>query len=183
MKIKINKSIIELLEGDITDESTDAIVNAANQGLVGGGGVDGAIHRIGGPTIIKECRKIGSCLTGHAVLTNAGKLKAKYVIHTVGPVYRKGNKIEAALLRSAYLESLKLASARKITSIAFPAVSTGIYGYPLHEAADIALKTTIKYLKEHEDIKLVRFVLFDHNVYNIFTEEIKKLDEQMKLSL
>jgi O-acetyl-ADP-ribose deacetylase (regulator of RNase III) len=175
MEHKINASTLILTQGDITKESTDAIVNAANTRLVGGGGVDGAIHRAGGPLIMQECRKIGGCPTGHAVITTGGNLKAKYVIHTVGPRYQGGNKGEAALLKSAHLESLKLASARKIKSIAFPAISTGIYGYPVHDAAQIALKTTIEYLKEHSDIELVRFVLFDNKTYDIFTEELKKL--------
>jgi O-acetyl-ADP-ribose deacetylase (regulator of RNase III) len=177
MEVKINQSKLVLAKGDITNESTDAIVNAANSGLVGGGGVDGAIHWAGGPSIMKECRKIGSCPTGHAVITTAGNLKAKYVIHTVGPIYRGGNKGEAALLKSAHLECLKLALAKKIKSISFPAISTGVYGYPLHEAAHIALKTTVDYLKEHDDIELVRFVLFDRNTYDIFIEELKKIEE------
>jgi len=174
MEVKINKSILAFSKGDITNESTDAIVNAANQHLAGGGGVDGAIHRAGGPLIMQECRKIGGCPTGQAVITTGGNLKVKYVIHTVGPRYQGGNKGEAALLKSAHLESLKLASARKIKSIAFPAISTGIYGHPVHDAAHIALKTTIDYLKEHSDIGLVRFVLFDGKTYDIFTEELKK---------
>lgn len=175
MEAKINKSSLVIFKGDITNESTDAIVNAANSRLIGGGGVDGAIHRAGGPSIMQECRKIGSCPTGHAVITTAGNLKAKYVIHTVGPIYRGGNSGEAELLKSAHLECLKLASVRKIKSIAFPAISTGIYSYPIHKAAHIALKTTIDYLKEHDDIKLLRFILFDSNTYDIFTEELKKL--------
>lgn len=175
MEIKINKSTLVITEGDITNESTEAIINAANQRLIGGGGVDGAIHRAGGPSIMQECRKIGSCPTGYAVITSAGNLKAKYVIHTVGPIYREGNKIEAILLKNAYMESLKLASSRKIKSIAFPAISTGMYGYPIHEAAYIALKTTIEYLKKNNDIKLIRFVLFNQNTYNIFNEELKRL--------
>ena len=175
MEQKINASTLILIQGDITQESTDALVNAANQHLAGGGGVDGAIHRAGGPLIMQECRKIGGCPIGHAVITTGGNLKAKYVIHTVGPRYQGGNKREAALLKSAHLESLKLASARKIKSIAFPAISTGVYGYPIHDAASIALKTTIDYLKEHRDIELVHFVLFDRTTYDIFTEELKKL--------
>jgi O-acetyl-ADP-ribose deacetylase len=175
MEEKINNSTLVITQGDLTKETTDAIVNAANQNLAGGGGVDGAIHRAGGPLIMQECRKIGGCRTGHAVITTGGNLKAKYVIHTVGPRYQGGNKEEATLLSSAHLESLKLASARKIKSIAFPAISTGIYGYPTHDAAQIALKTTIEYLKEHGDIKLVRFVLFDRTTYDVFTEELKKL--------
>jgi O-acetyl-ADP-ribose deacetylase (regulator of RNase III) len=175
MEQKINASTLILTQGDIIKESTDAIVNAANQHLAGGGGVDGAIHCAGGSLIMQECRKIGGCPTGHAVITTGGNLKSKYVIHTVGPRYQEGNKGEATLLKSAHLESLKLASARKIKSIAFPAISTGVYGYPVHEAAHIALKTTIEYLKEYRDIELVRFVLFDHTTYDIFTEELKKL--------
>jgi O-acetyl-ADP-ribose deacetylase (regulator of RNase III) len=175
MEQKINASTLLLTQGDITKESTDAIVNAANQHLAGGGGVDGAIHRAGGLVIMQECRKIGGCPTGKAVITTGGNLKSKYVIHTVGPRYQGGNKGEAALLKSAHLESLKLASARKLKSIAFPAISTGVYGYPVHDAAHIALNTTIEYLKEHRNIELVHFVLFDHNTYDIFTEELKKL--------
>lgn len=175
METKINKSILALVEGDITKESTDVIVNAANSRLIGGGGVDGAIHQAGGPSIMKQCREIGGCPTGYAVITTGGNLKAKYVIHTVGPIYYGGNKGEAALLKSAHIESLKLASKRKMKSISFPAISTGIYGYPVHEAAHIALKTTIDYLKEHNDIELVRFVLYDYKTYDIFTEELKKL--------
>jgi len=167
MELKINKSTLVLAIGDITDESTDAIVNAAKTWLSGGGGVDGAIHRVGGPAITEECRKIGSIITGDAVITTAGNLKSKFVIHTAGPIYRDGNKGEDEELKSAYLESLKLASTKKFKSIAFPAISTGVYGYPIPEAARIALKTTIDYLKEYDDIELVRFVLFDHNTYNI----------------
>jgi O-acetyl-ADP-ribose deacetylase (regulator of RNase III) len=175
MEVKINNSTLALAEGDITNESTDAIVNAANSRLAGGAGVDGAIHRAGGPSIMEECRKIGGCPTGQAVITTGGNLRAKYVIHTVGPVYQGGNRGEAALLKSAHLESLKLTSARKLKSIAFPAISTGVYGYPVDEAARIALKTAIDYLKEHGDIELVRFVLFGRKTYDIFAEELKKL--------
>jgi len=175
MEAKINYSTLALAEGDITDESTDAIVNAANTRLAGGAGVDGAIHRAGGPSIMEECRKIGGCPTGQAVITTGGNLRAKYVIHTVGPIYQGGNKGEAALLKSAHLESLRLASAKKLKSISFPAISTGVYGYPVHEAAQIALKTAIDYLKEHSDIELVRFVLFGRKTYDIFAEELKKL--------
>jgi len=175
MEVKINNSTLALVEGDITIEETDAIVNAANSRLAGGGGVDGAIHRAGGPSIMAECRKIGGCPTGQAVITTGGNLKAKYVIHTVGPVYQGGTMGEADLLKSANLESLKLASAKKLKSIAFPAISTGIYGYPVNEAAHIALKTVIDYLKEHGDIELVRFVLFGRKTYDTFAEELKKL--------
>jgi O-acetyl-ADP-ribose deacetylase (regulator of RNase III) len=175
MEIMVNNSIVSLVEGDITREETDAIVNAANSRLAGGAGVDGAIHRAGGPSIMEECRKIGGCPTGHAVITTGGNLKAKYVIHTVGPVYQGGAKGEAALLKSAHLESLKLASVKNLKSIAFPAISTGVYGYPVDEAAHIALKTAIDYLKEHSDIELIRFVLFGRNTFDIFNRELKKL--------
>jgi len=175
MEERINASTLVLTQGDITKESTDAIVNAANTRLAGGGGVDGAIHRAGGPAILQECRKIGGCPTGHAVITTGGNLKATYVIHTVGPRYQDGTKGEGSLLKSAYKESLTLASTKNIKSIAFPAISTGAYGYPLHEAAHFALQTTIEYLKEHQDIQLVRFVLYDHTTYDIFTQELKKL--------
>jgi O-acetyl-ADP-ribose deacetylase (regulator of RNase III) len=175
MEVKINNSTLSLVEGDITKEETDAIVNAANSRLAGGGGVDGAIHRAGGPSIMEECRQIGGCPTGQAVITTAGNLKAKYVIHAVGPVYQGGTKGEAALLKSAHLESLKLASAKKLRSISFPAISTGVYGYPVNEAALIALRTVIDYLKEHADIGLVRFVLFGRKTYEIFAEELRKI--------
>ncbi|HBH88208.1 MAG TPA: O-acetyl-ADP-ribose deacetylase [Syntrophaceae bacterium] len=175
MEVKINNSTLALAEGDITNESTDAIVNAANTRLAGGAGVDGAIHRAGGPSIMEACRKIGGCPTGQAVITTGGNLRAKYVIHTVGPVYQGGNKGEAALLKSAHMESLKLASAKKLKSISFPAISTGVYGYPVNEAAQIALKTAMDYLKEHGDIELVRFVLFGRTTYDIFAEELNKL--------
>jgi O-acetyl-ADP-ribose deacetylase len=175
MNIKIEKSTLALIQGDITEQDTDAIVNAANIRLAGGAGVDGAIHAAGGPSIMAECLKIGGCPTGQAVITTGGSLKARYVIHTVGPVYQGGMKGEAALLKSAYLESLRLASARGLKSLAFPAISTGVYAYPLHEAARIALKTAVNYLREHSDIELVRFVLFSHNLYDVFEDELKKL--------
>jgi O-acetyl-ADP-ribose deacetylase (regulator of RNase III) len=175
MEVHIGKSTLAILEGDITREETDAIVNAANSGLRGGGGVDGAIHRAGGPAIMVECRKIGHCPTGQAVITTSGNLKARFVIHTVGPVYSGGSHNEAGLLKSAYLESLKLASKNGLKSVSFPAISTGAYGYPLNEAARIALKTAIDYLKEHPEIELVRFVLFGKSTYDVFAEELQKL--------
>jgi len=160
MEKQINKGLLSLTEGDITGQDTEAIVNAANRSLLGGGGVDGAIHRAGGPEILKECRKIGGCATGEAVITTGGDLRAEYVIHTVGPVYRDGLHNEPELLGNAYLNSLKLASSKNIKSISFPSISTGAYGYPLEEAARIALGTSVKYLKENSDIDLIRFVLF-----------------------
>jgi O-acetyl-ADP-ribose deacetylase (regulator of RNase III) len=175
MDVKIGNATLSIVEGDITREETDSIVNAANSGLRGGGGVDGAIHRAGGPAIMEECRKIGFCPTGQAVITTGGNLKAKYVIHTVGPVYSGGNRNEAALLKSAYLESLKLATKKGIKSLSFPAISAGAYGYPLNEAARIALKTAIDYLKDNQDVELVRFVLFGKQTYDVFAQELKKL--------
>lgn len=178
MELRVGKSKLMIAEGDITREETDAIVNAANSGLRGGGGVDGAIHRAGGPAIMEECRNIGSCPTGQAVITTGGNLKAKYVIHTVGPVWSGGNRNEAALLRSAYLESLKLATKKGIKSLSFPAISAGAYGYPLNMAARIALKTAIDYLSDNPDIELVRFVLFGKTTYDVFAEEMKKIKGQ-----
>lgn len=174
-EVTINRSLLSLIEGDITNEETEVIVNAANTKLAGGSGVDGAIHRVGGRSIMEECQKIGRCPIGQAVITTGGNLKVKYVIHTVGPVYIDGTKGEAELLKSAYWESLKLASVRGLKSISFPAISTGIYGYPLNEAATIAIKTAIDYLKEHNDIETVRFVLFGSKAYNTFSEELNKL--------
>ena len=173
MEVEVNQSTVSLVEGDITEEGTDAIVNAANSRLAGGGGVDGAIHRSGGPAIMEECREIGGCPTGKAVITTGGNLKAKYVIHTVGPVYNGGGRNEAALLESAYRESLKLASSKGLRSIAFPSISTGAYGYPLAEAANIALKTVIDYLKANTDITLVRFVLFGRQAYDEYEKTLK----------
>lgn len=175
MDIKVGNSVISLIQGDITREETDAIVNAANSRLAGGAGVDGAIHAAGGPSILAECRKIGGCPTGRAVITTGGKLKARYVIHTVGPVYQGGSRGEAELLKSAYLESLKLASANGLKSLAFPAISTGVYAYPVDEAARIALKTVLDYLEERGDIERVHFVLFGRKIFDVFAEELKKL--------
>lgn len=173
MQVKINSSILELVLGDITKQETDAIVNAANSGLRGGGGVDGAIHRAGGPQIMEECRTIGGCPTGSAVITTGGKLQARYVIHTVGPVYHGGNKGEAELLASAYQSSLRLASEKVIRTIAFPSLSTGAYGYPLAEAAEIAIKTVVDYLKGHPEIELARFVLFNSDAYGAFETALR----------
>jgi O-acetyl-ADP-ribose deacetylase (regulator of RNase III) len=178
MEIKIEKSTLSIVQGDITLQETDAIVNAANTKLAGGAGVDGAIHAAGGPSIMAECRKIGGCPTGQAVITAGGSLKARYVIHTVGPVYQGGGSGEAALLKSAYLESLRLASARGLKSLAFPAISTGVYAYPLEEAARIALTTAMEYLRKYRDLDLIRFVLFSQKLYDIFAGELKKLAQQ-----
>lgn len=168
MKIKIGKSTLELVEGDITAQDTDAIVNAANSSLLGGGGVDGAIHRAGGPQILQECRGLGGCPTGEARITSGGKLKARYVIHTVGPIFEDGTRGEPTLLVNAYRNSLTLALSQGITSIAFPSISTGAYGYPMKEAATIALETVGAWMKAHQDIKLVRFVLFGQRAFDVY---------------
>jgi len=179
MEIKINRSTLSLLEGDITAQYTDGIVNAANRSLRGGGGVDGAIHRAGGPRILEECIRIGGCETGQAVITTGGNLKARYVIHTVGPVYRDGRHGEPELLESCYRNSLKLASSKGLKSIAFPSISTGAYGYPMGEAAEIALRTVIDYLRNNTDIEEVRFVLFGREAYNIYEETLKRLKDEI----
>ena len=175
MEIIINQTSIVLVWGDIIKETTDAIVNAANEYLAGGGGVDGAIHSSGGPAIMAECRKIGGCPTGQAVITTAGTLASKYVIHTVGPVYHGGNKGEAVLLQKAYRNSLKLAQEKKLQSISFPAISCGVYGYPVDKAARLAMETCIEFARENTDIKLIRHILFNRKIYDIFIAELKKL--------
>ncbi len=175
MKTIVNGVTIECRRGDITLEDTDAIVNAANARLAGGGGVDGAIHRAGGPTIMEECRRIGSCPTGSAVITGGGKLKAKYVIHTVGPVYRDGGHKEAGLLSSAYSSSLKLAEEKGLKSIAFPSISAGTYGYPVVEASEVALDTVFTFIKSAVSLKLIRFVLFSDSDLKTYEESLERL--------
>jgi O-acetyl-ADP-ribose deacetylase (regulator of RNase III) len=175
MKATVHQSTLEVVQGDITQQETEAIGNAANSALAGGGGVDGAIHRAGGPAIMSELRaKYKGCPTGSAVITGGGNLKAKYVIHAVGPRY-SGSAKHAELLSSAYRKSLEVCTQNKISLIAFPSISTGIYGYPVEEASQIALKTVIDYLKDHPEIKLVRFVLFDSNTYRVYEETLKEL--------
>ena len=164
--------MIEVILGDITKIKVDAIVNAANSSLLGGGGVDGAIHKAGGPAILEECKTIrrisGGCPVGEAVITTAGKLPASYVIHTVGPVWSGGAKKEAALLKNAYLNSLKLADEKGLHSVAFPNISTGIFAYPKEEAAKIATETVKEYLNGETDITKVTFVCFDKENYNLY---------------
>ena len=175
MKVNVQNSILEIVQGDITQQDTEAIGNAANSALAGGGGVDGAIHRAGGPSVMSELRaKYKGCPTGSAVITRGGNLKAKYVIHAVGPRY-SGSPKDPELLSGAYRKSLELCSENKIASIAFPSISTGIYGYPVEEASRIALKAVMDYLKNHPEIKLVRFVLFDSRTLNIYQEAFKEL--------
>jgi O-acetyl-ADP-ribose deacetylase (regulator of RNase III) len=175
MEAKIGKAKLELLEGDITDQDTDAIVNAANRSLLGGGGVDGAIHRAAGPQLLVECRTLGGCQTGDAKITKGYRLRAKYVIHTVGPIYHSDGKKAPELLASCYRRSLELASENKLKSVAFPSISTGAYGYPLEEAAPIALRTVMDYLKSHPDIQWVRFVLFGKEAYQAYEKALNEL--------
>jgi O-acetyl-ADP-ribose deacetylase (regulator of RNase III) len=179
MELVVNKTRLALVQGDITIQATDAIVNAANSGLMGGGGVDGAIHRAGGPAIMEECRKIrekiGRLPAGKAVITTGGRLKAKYVIHTVGPVWHGGTSGEAETLASAYRESLRLATDKDLKSISFPAISTGAYGYPLEPAARIALQTVIDFLSQNKSLEEVLFVLYDSATYQIYAETLRKL--------
>jgi O-acetyl-ADP-ribose deacetylase (regulator of RNase III) len=175
--VDINGKSLELVEGDITKQEIDAIANAANSALRGGGGVDGAIHRAGGPGIMEECRKIGGCPPGEAVVTTAGRLNAKKVIHTVGPIWRGGKQGEAEILKNAYLNSLKLAEESSLKSIAFPSISTGVYGYPLKDASTVALGTVIAYLKGNTGIELVRFVLFGVDSYKAYENTLKEMFE------
>lgn len=173
----IGESRLELVQGDITrQEDVEAIGNAANSRLAGGGGVDGAIHRAGGFTIMKELKSKypRGCPTGKAVITKGGNLKAPYVIHAVGPVY-SGKPKDAELLASAYRSSLELGLKHKIRSIAFPSISTGVYGYPVEEAAPIALKTVAGFLKAYPGIELIRFVLFDTKAFQAYCEALARL--------
>lgn len=165
---------IKLLQGDITKIEADAIVNAANTSLLGGGGVDGAIHRNGGPAILEECRQIrsrqGGCKVGEAVITTAGRLPAKYVIHTVGPVWNGGGNNEEELLRNAYINSLKIALDNHLETIAFPNISTGVYHFPKQRAAEIAIKAVTDFLHTTDQVKTVYFVCFDNENYAIYQQ-------------
>jgi O-acetyl-ADP-ribose deacetylase (regulator of RNase III) len=177
MQIQIGNSILELEQGDITLQQTDAIVNAANSRLAGGGGVDGAIHRRGGPAIMAETdeRYPEGCPTGSAVISGAGDLPCKYVIHAVGPVWRGGNRGEADLLAGAYRRCLELAVEHDCRSIAFPALSTGAYGYPKEQAAKISLAAAVAFLRERGKPERVRFVLFDAAAYGVFEKVMESL--------
>ncbi len=172
---------ILLKRGDITHERVDVIVNAANSGLLGGGGVDGAIHRAGGPKILEECRKIrdlqGGCPTGEAVITGAGNLHAKYVVHTVGPVWQGGGEGEPELLRSAYWNSLKLAAEHDAETIAFPSISTGVYGYPVEAAANVAITAVRDWDSEDKSVREIRFVLFSDEDLAVYEKVATSLGE------
>ena len=180
MRIQLGRATLELVEGDITHQDTDAIVNAANNSLLGGGGVDGAIHRAGGPEILAECRKLHGCDTGNAKITTGGRLRARYVIHTVGPVYwREGPERAAELLASAYRRSLEVATEYGLRSVAFPSISTGAYGYPIDSAAAVALRTVIEILSQQGErgLDLVRFVLYGQQAYETYRRVLVGLIE------
>ena len=167
---------MQAVQGDITRERVDAIVNAANESLLGGGGVDGAIHRAVGPELLAECRKLGGCPTGEAKITRGYRLSARHVIHTVGPIYAGGTAGEAELLASCYLRSLELAARHELRSVAFPAISTGAFGYPMELAANTAVEAVGAFLKEHEDLAEVWFVCFcsdDATVFEIALQNYK----------
>lgn len=182
MEVKIKTTKLNLVCGDITQQNTDAIVNAANETLLGGGGVDGAIHRAGGREILEECKKIPEvqpgvrCPTGEARITSAGKLQAKYVVHTVGPVWSGGSRNEENLLRNAYWNSLKLAVEHNIKSVSFPSISTGAYRFPIEKASKIALKTVKEFLeKEKHNLVEVRFVLFTEKDLQVYETSLKEI--------
>ena len=176
MEIRVGETLLTIIQGDITRQETEAIVNAANSSLMGGGGVDGTIHRAGGPRILKECKEIvalqGRLPAGQAVITTGGNLKARYVIHTVGPIWSGGDQGEDALLKSAYLSSLSLAREKGISSLSFPSISTGAYRFPIERAARIALETVRKFCQAHL-FKEVRFVLFSEKDLKVYEGVLK----------
>lgn len=180
MEASIGYAKVKLLQGDITEQETEAIVNAANSSLMGGGGVDGAIHRTGGAQILEECRLIRRLLpdglpTGDAVATTGGRLKAKYVIHTVGPVWSGGNNVEPELLARAYKNSLALALKMGIKTISFPSISTGAYGYPVEKASKVALRAVVDFLGENEGLKEVWFVLHSEHDLRIYEDALAEI--------
>ena len=181
MEVKIGMSGLTLVTGDITQQETDVIVNAANSTLMGGGGVDGAIHRAGGPEILEECKSIRKTTlpdglpTGKAVITTGGKLKARYVIHTVGPVWKGGDNGEPELLANAYINSLLLALENGIKSISFPSISTGAYGYPIEKASKVALSSVIGFLEKYKGIDEVRFVLHNSQDLGVYEQALEEL--------
>lgn len=179
-EIILGTTQLSLKQGDITKQSTDAIVNAANSWLMGGGGVDGAIHRAAGPVIMDECKiiidRIGRLPPGQAVITSGGNLPAKYVIHTVGPVWRGGHSHESEILASCYTESLKIATDKKLRSISFPAISTGAYGYPLEESAEVAINATVGYLTNNiTTLEIIYFVLYDNYSLEVYKEALSRI--------
>ena len=181
MKIVIGSSTLELVEGDIAKQQVDAIVNAANAQLAGGSGVDGALHRAGGASIAAECRKIGSCPTGQAVATTAGMLDAEKLIHAVGPIYKDGRQGEPDLLASAYSSAFELADQLGLKTIAVPSLSTGAYGYPMDEAARIAVSTAIDFLRDHPRVELIRFVLFGSEALGVYRRALEEAAPTQRL--
>ena len=181
LEYHVGRAKLRLVQGDITEMETDAIVNAANPSLMGGGGVDGAIHRKGGPKILEECKRIratewpNGLPTGKAVITSGGNLKAKYVIHTVGPIWRGGNSGEPELLAEAYRNSLKLAVSKGLKTIAFPSISTGAYGYPIEKACKVALTTVKEFLEKEDKLDMVVLVLFSRRDFEIYKETAKEI--------
>ena len=187
-EVTVNQAKLRIIQGDITRQATDAIVNAANSSLMGGGGVDGAIHRAGGLTILEECKQIvarqGRLPTGKAVITTGGNLKAKYVIHTVGPIWHGGNKGEPELLASAYQQSLKIAAEKNINSLSFPSISTGAYGYPVDQASEIALDAVITFLSQSTtSLREVVFVLFDSRTLGVYSSALREIAGKKGLPL
>jgi O-acetyl-ADP-ribose deacetylase len=176
--MSIQDNFLDLLhvkKGDITKEQADAIVNAANPSLLGGGGVDGAIHRAAGPGLLEECRKLGGCAHGEARITKAYNLPAKFIIHTPGPIYHGGNNGESAILRNSYYNSLSLARDNKCKSIAFPSISTGIYGYPKDEACSIAIMTALEFMQKNNYNINVYYVVFDDENYQYYRNKLESL--------
>ena len=179
MEVKVGGTLIRLVQGDITQQETDAIVNAANSSLMGGGGVDGAIHRAGGPEILEQCKKIraerGPCPTGEAVITTAGRMRARFVIHAVGPIWHGGTQSEDELLSKAYYNSLRLAKEHGIRTISFPSISTGAYRFPIERAARIAMRTVKEFVEQNEGFDEVRFVLFTAPDLKVYEEALREI--------
>jgi len=181
MEFQVGKAVLQIIRGDITEIEADAIVNAANSSLMGGGGVDGAIHRKGGPRILEECKRIretewpDGLPTGKAVITSGGNLKAKHVIHTVGPVWLGGFHVEEELLKQAYRNSLKLAVAKGLKVVAFPSISTGAYGYPVGEASRVALNTVKDFLEKEDKLERVILVLFSESDLQLYLETARSI--------
>lgn len=182
MKLDIGKRSITLKQGDITKESVDAVVNAANRSLMGGGGVDGAIHMAGGPVILEECKKLDGCETGDAKITTAGNMPSKHVIHTVGPVWHGGQSGEDDLLASAYRRSLEVALENRLATVAFPSISTGAYGFPVDRAAGIALSVARDFLTQDTSLREVTFVLFDERTLSAFRDALEENGSERQLN-